>query len=402
MQPSDIFQHQKRNVLVLALCQAIMMTSNTVMWSTGPLVGVELAPAVWLATIPNGLTVLFNAFTSMPASNLMQRLGRRRGFMTGAAIGTLGAALIAGAIFWRSFAVLMLGNATVGTYLAFAQKYRFAAVDAAKPLFKSKAMSLVLAGGVVAPFAGSALANLTRATFDPIMYSGCYAATAVCTALTIPLLGGLRIPAAGSEEGKAGGRPLGVIVRQEAYVVAAVGGAVSWLVLQVPMIGGSLAMKKLGFPFKDISFIVMWRMFAMFAPSFVTGALLQRFGILRMMVVGAGLLTAALVVLLMGASIAVLWVGMILIGVGWSILFLASSRLLVETHTAAERGRAQGFFDSVAFGVSAAAVLTTAGMFEALGFELLNGVLLVPCVLCLVLTARLAARRRKGSAPLRS
>ncbi len=387
-----------RNVSLLAMCQALSVAGVTVIMSTSPLVGLELASKRSWATVPIGLFFLATMLTALPAALYMQRVGRRVGFMSASAVAGIGAFVSAYAILVGSFLLFSIGLAVLGTYMAFSQQFRFAAVDAASPLFKSRAMSLVLAGGVVSPFAGSLVTNVTRNSFDPGVFAGCYMALVVAYLLVFALLSWLTIPHVAPPLGGATGRGLALIVRQEVFLVALAGGAVAWPVMNCLMLGTTLAMKAAGFPFEQISMVMKWHIFSMWAPALVTGSLLQRFGVLRIMNVGGLLMLACAGLNVIGESLVHFVISLILLGVGWNFMFIAASRLLADAHQPLEKAKVQGFNDFVVFTLVALSATSTAALFERFGWQMMNVFTAPAVVATLVLTARLQRRRRLAAA----
>ena len=396
---------ERRNVAVLAVCQAFFMTSQTMLIILNGLVGHALLGVdKALATLPVSVTVVGLAMATIPASLLMKRIGRRAGFMIGTGIGGVGAAIGSYAIHIQDFAVFVLGAFVVGCSAGFAQYYRFAAADVASQAFKSKAISLVLAGGVVAAIVGPELTKWTNDLFQSIPFIGTYL-TAVVLALTataVLLL--LDIPRPSAEEIGDPGRPLTSIARQPAFFVAVLGGMIAYGVMSMVMTATPLVMMAGGFGVDDAAFVIQWHVLAMFAPALVTGTLIQRFGVLNIMLSGTALLIACAVVALMGIDIANFWAALIAVGLGWNFTFIGASILLTEAYRPAERAKVQAANDFLVFGAHAAASLSSGAL---LHYHSWNAVSLVaiPLVLTaaavigwLALSRRAAARRQAPGA----
>ena len=254
-----------------------------------------LAPQPGQATFPLGVQFLATMLATMPASLLMREVGRRAGFLVGGLMGITGAVVCTAAIFAGSFAGFCAGTACIGVFNAFAQYYRFAAADVSTLEFRSRAISLVLAGGIVAAFAGPTLATFTRELFVPATFAGSYAGLVVLYLLTVGVLCLIDLPrpvdtSAGS------GRPLAEVAREPAFLVAVLGAAVAFGVMNLLMTTTPLAMAACGFGFGETAFVIQVHILGMFAPAFVTGHLIHRFGILPIMGAGA---------LLLGASMAI-------------------------------------------------------------------------------------------------
>ena len=361
----------KTDVALLATCQALFMTGTSLLIAAAALVGLALAPSAGLATVPLGLQFLAMMLFTFPASLYMQRFGRRTGFATGAALGLFGALLAAGSVMGGSFAGLCAGSFFIGTFTAFAQYYRFAAADVANEEYRSRAISLVLAGGVVAAFAGPNLANASR---DMIAapYAGCFIVVAGLAALTLLVLAFVRIPrpAARAEDGVA--RPLVEIAAQPRYLTAVTGALVGYSVMNLLMTSTPLAMETRTFPFPDTANVIQWHVVGMFAPSFFTGHLIRRFGTLRIMFAGAVLQMACVAVNLAGDTYVHFLGGLVLLGLGWNFLFIGATTLLTGTYTAREKAKAQGFNDLLVFTAVTFTATTSGYLHFEFGWRSLN------------------------------
>ncbi|HEX4859342.1 MAG TPA: MFS transporter, partial [Usitatibacteraceae bacterium] len=332
---------QTRNLAILASAQALLFTNNVTLIALNGLVGYQLATDKSLATLPVTTQVLGSALFAMPASHLMQRIGRRAGFLIGALVGLVGGAIATAGVVLQSLALLCLGTFILGIYGAFGQFYRFAAADAAEPSFKAKAISLVVAGGLVGGIAGPALSTWTR-SLAPIEFAASYASLMVFCLLTALLLAGLAIPAPGGAAAGAPARPLGAIARQPVFIVAVISSAFGYGVMNFLMTATPLAMGICGHPYGAAAGVISAHVVAMFAPSFFTGSLIQRFGVLRVMLAGVAIMALCLAVALAGITIAHFWWALVLLGIGWNFMFVGGSTLVTETYTPAEKAAAQG------------------------------------------------------------
>lgn len=388
----------RRNVIVLAVSLAFNMTAVSVLVVTSALVGQMLAENKALATLPFSLQFVGTMAASIPASMIMRRMGRRFGFTIGALTGVLAGAVMTFAIYLGDFWLFALGNALVGVANGVAQLYRFAAAEAADDAFRPKAISLVLGGGVVAAVCGAELAIWSRDLLDPAIYAGCFVVIMVLNAVSVFLLQFLRIPPLTKAEQQERGRPLLEIVRQPTYIVALLGAMVAFSVMIMVMTATPIAMVAHHHGFNDAAFVIQWHALGMFAPSFVTGWLIVRFGVLRMMLAGALLLASCAAVNLTGVEVIHFFVANVLLGIGWNFLFIGSSTLLTETYRPAERAKAQAFNDFTVFGVVAVASLGAGMLHELIGWAAVNIGGLVPAVAILGGLAWLKARRQEGTA----
>jgi uncharacterized protein (TIGR03382 family) len=387
----------KKNVLLLAACQAMLMTGGSLLIATSALVGYRLAPDKALATLPLAMQMLASMLTSIPASLLMQRLGRRAGFLLGSSIGIAGAGLAAYAIVTGSFALFTLGAALSGMFAGFGNYYRFAAADVAAADYRSTAISYVLAGGVVAAFIGPNLAHWTS-TWLVAPFAGSYLALAGILVLSFGTQLFLDIPRP-ARETRGGGRALGVIVRQPVFMVAALGGMLGYGIMALVMTATPLAMHDHHYAFGDTAFVIEWHVLGMFAPSFFTGHLIRRLGVLQVMLAG-GLLSAVCVgINLTGTSLSHFWLALFLLGMGWNFLFIGATTLLTETYAPEEKARTQALNDFLVYSMVTLAVLSAGTLQHRLGWQAVNyGV--IPLIAVVVLAVAWLLFRRRAVVPV--
>jgi MFS family permease len=385
----------KTNVGLLAFCQALLNTGNSLLIATSALVGFQMAPDKSLATLPLACQFLASMLMTMPASLLMQRIGRRGGFTLGAVLGIGGAGLAAYAIVTAQFAVFCAASALFGLFNAFGTYYRFAAADIATPDYRSRAISFVMAGGVVAAVVGPNLANWTRALVPAVEFAGSYLSLIGVFALTLLALLFLRLPRPPAAA-HADGRPLRVIASQGVYLVALAGGALGFAVMAFVMTATPLAMHAHAHPFADTAFVIEWHLLGMFAPSFFTGHLIRRFGVLNVMLAGAVLYAACVSINLLGTGVAHFWAALFLLGVGWNFLFVGGSTLLTETYRESEKARAQGLNDFAVFTCITAASLFAGTLQHHFGWRTVN-IGVIPLI-ALIAGALLWLRARRAQA----
>ncbi len=386
----------KRNVFLLAACQALMMSCNSLLISISALVGAALATEKWLATVPLGLQFLATMLCTLPASLLMRSIGRRAGFILGTLAGLAGAVVSTYAVLIHSFPWLCAGAFLFGVFNAFAQYYRFAAADTATPEFRSRAISLVLAGGVIAAFAGPNLASATR-ELAAVPFAGSYASLLVLFAASALLLVGLHIPRAGAAEYGAS-RPIAVIARQPSFLAAVTGATVAYVSMNLLMTATPLAMNHAGHSFGDTALVIEWHVLGMFAPAFITGHLINRFGVTNIMFAGVVLLGACVGVNLLGGSVAHFWLALLLLGMGWNFLFVGATTLLTETYGLAEKAKVQGVNDLLIFGMVALSATTSGMLHHALGWQAMNLGVVPLLVLCLVVLCAVRRPQRLAGA----
>ncbi len=384
----------RRDVGLLSGGWALATTGAVILVSVTSLVGYELADDKSLATLPAGLMWLGTALATIPASFLMRRIGRSGGFMVGALIGGVAALLAALAVFEASFVLFCFGVMLIGAYNAFNYYFRFTAAEVAPDAFRSRAISLVLAGGVVSALAGPEIAKRATGLFPDHAYAGPFLAIAGLAAAIFVVAAFIRVPRPPAMDLRGGGRPMAEIARQPAYVVAVLGGVVAYGVMILLMSVTPLAMVTLEFTLGDAALGIQGHVLGMFLPSFFTGHLIGRFGVLTVMVWGTVLLAICIGVALAGVGLAHFWVSLTLLGVGWNFLFTGATTLLTETHTFEERAKAQGTNEFVMFGVAALASYLSGSLHYNFGWETLNLAALPLVLIALVATLWLARHRR--------
>ena len=362
----------RRNIMLLALCQALGMTVSSMLLSAAGLVGESLAADPKWATLPLSAQFLFTMFATLPASLLMQRKGRRFGFIFACMIMILSGAGAALAIYSGHFFGFVASTMGLGVALSFFQYFRFAAVDIAPPKYASKAISWVLAGGLLAAFVGPNLAALTQ-TLDaghPFMV------TMLCAIplglIMILLFWHMDIPLPTAEEISGRQRPLGTIIQQPAFIVAVVSAMVAYGVMTLLMTATPLAMKGHGFGFGQTAFIIQWHLVGMFAPSFFSGTLMSRVGVLPVMLMGVVAYLAVVIVNMQTPSMASYWIALVLLGDGCSFLLIGATTLLHEAWLPAEKGRVQGINDTLVFSMSSLAAMGSGLLLASIGWKATN------------------------------
>lgn len=384
----------RRNVALLAICQGLLITNLTIFMLVSALVGHSLLDAKEFATLPMTAFWLGGALATVPASMLMKRIGRRNGFMVGALLGISGGIVCAYAAHVGSFLMLCIGAVVMGFYYAFGQYYRFAAVDAADEEFKSRAISLVVAGGVAAAVLGPETARWTRELFGLAPFTSSFAAMSLFSMLTILVMSLVHIPVVERRREIVETRPLARIAFQPAFIVAVLAGTLGYAAMQLIMVATPLAMAATNLPFSDVSFVIEWHVAGMFAPGFVAGALIVRFGVLNVISWGALLTCAAVAFAVTGIEFWNFWWAVFLDGVGWSLLFIGGTSLLTDCCSPAEQAKVQGFNDFLIFVALTCASLSAGLLLELIGWNAIALVILPMATLIGVATWSLMARRR--------
>lgn len=377
----------RKNLILLSLCQALGMTILSMLLSLGGLVGQALASDPGWATVPVSAQLLFTMLATLPASLLMQRKGRRYGFMLACLILIVAALAAAWAIYTNSYFGFTLSLAGFGIALSFFQFFRFAAIDIAPDHYVSKAVSWVMLGGLLAAFLGPNLAAWTR-DFDPQHpFLLTLLITIPIVLLMMLMFWRMDLPLPGTCERQGPQRPLRQIASQPAFYVAVVAAVVAYGVMTLLMTATPLAMKGHGFQFGQTAIIIQWHLVGMFAPSFFSGALIERLGVLKVML--AGVLAYILVVLLnlSEQTMTQYWFALVLLGIGWNFMFVGATTLLHDAWLPSEKGRVQGINDTLVFSMSALAAIGSGLLYNNLGwaitslislpFTLISGALIV-------------------------
>jgi len=387
----------RKNVALLATTQALLFTNNSTAIAINGLAGYALAANKAWATFPVTGWVIGGALVTFPASLLMKRVGRRAGFTLGILVGMIGAAICTYAVATVNFWLLCLGTTIFGAYNGFGQYYRFAAADAAPPDFKSKAISLVLAGGLVGGIVGPETSKLTVDLLST-RYLGAYISLMAFLVIALAVVQMLTIPTPTEAEQREHGRPLAAIAAQPTFIVAVICASLGYGIMNLLMTATPLAMGICGHPYASAAFVIQWHVIGMFAPSFFTGALIKRFGLIQVMLAGAALLLACIAIALAGIAVANFWFALLLLGIGWNFLFIGGTALLTETYRPSEKAKAQGANDLAIFLVMATSSSVSGILLNKNGWETLN-LLAIPFVFVVVLSLLwLMARRRRAYA----
>ncbi|ACF03775.1 major facilitator superfamily MFS_1 [Rhodopseudomonas palustris TIE-1] len=386
---NDIVEDDARarsNVVRLVAAQALTGANAAVIFATGSIIGAQLAPEMSLATVPLSMYVLGLAAGTLPTGWIARAYGRRVSFMIGTGCGTLTGVLGAVAILYGSFLLFCVATFIGGLYAAVSQSYRFAAADGASASYRPKAVSWVMAGGVFAGVLGPQLVQWTMDVWQPYLFAFSYVVQAAIALIAMAVLWGVDAPKPKPAE-RAGGRPLLEIARQPRFIAAALCGAIAYPMMNLVMTSAPLAMQMCGLSVGDSNFGLQWHIVAMYAPSFVTGSLIAKFGAPR--VVAAGLVLEAL-----GASIGLLgvtaphfWATLFVIGVGWNLAFVGASALVLETHQPNEKNKVQAFNDFIIFGLMALGSFSSGQLLANYGWTTVNLAVFPPVLLGLIVLA---------------
>lgn len=386
--------HPYMTVFVLALCTALAMTGLTMLVLVGTLAGEMLAPTKSLATLPVSLMFVGTMVTTVPASLLMKRIGRRNGFTIGAVLGLVAAGLGATAMLAGSFATLIAAGIVQGMYTAFMQYYRFAAADAVPESFKSRAISYVMAGGIAAAIFGPELAKATVGLFDETRFLGSYVALGGLAAAAIVLIRFIDIPPPGEEERSGSGRPMREIAGQPTFLIAVMAAMIGYGSMAFVMTATPLAMKAHAHSFSDAAFVIQWHALGMFIPSFFTGHLIRLFGAVRIILAGTTLMFVVVAVNASGTGLWEFWAALLALGLGWNFMFVGGTTLVTEIYTEQEKAKVQGLNDFLVFGTNTVASLSAGVVLHLFGWQAVNYSLILPLALVFATAFHLRMKRR--------
>ena len=384
-----------KNLWLLAAAQGLFLTNNVVFIAISGLVGLSLAPLGWMATLPVMGYVVGGALSTPLVARTQSAFGRQASFQIGLAV-ALGSALLC---YWAAMAgnfwLLVTATVIAGYYSANGQLYRFAAAELAVPEFREKAVSLVLAGGLVGAVLGPNLASRTRNLLE-VPFAGAYLSLAVVALLSMFIMAFLRFPPLPPKQaGASTGRPLSVIMRQPVFIVATAGAALGYGVMNLLMAATPLAMQVCGFEFDDAALVLEWHVIGMFAPGFFTGHLIKRFGVLTLMGVGVALNVLCVAIALSGVNLHQFLIALFLLGVGWNFLVTGSTTLSLQAYAPEEKDRAQGAINFFVFATMAVTSCASGALVTTQGWAWLNIGSLLPLAMTGAALVWLAAVRVK-------
>jgi len=389
----------RRNAVVLAVAGGLNGLGAVVLMTLGGIIGQALSGRDELATIPLAAYAIGSLLMLFPASLLMQRFGRRAGFLIGAELGFVGTMVAVYAIYQQNFMLFCLSAAFTGFYQAFANFYRFAAADTGRPSIRPRSVSWVMLGGLASALLGAQFVLQTKDMLAPVFYAGAFLAASALAILSMLVLYFVDVPHSPvhrfESSGKDAPRPLKDLLKQTRLQIAMLTGTVSHGVMMFGMTAAPIALLACDHSVGDAASIVQVHLLAMYAPSFFTGHLINRFGVERVIMVGLLLLVAAGGVALGGVSLQRFVFAMGLLGLGWNLSFVGATAMLTQCHSTSERGMVQGLNEIVVYGFVALAALMAGPILKWSGWSGVN-ITLIPFVLgCLALVVWLFAQERR-------
>ncbi len=358
----------RRNVKVLVAAQAILGSQMPISFVLGGLAGQYLSSNPCWSTLPIALIVFGSMLTAPVMSSIMQNYGRRTGFVIGVLGGIIGASLAAAALWVGSFSLFLVGSLFTGIYMSSQGFFRFAATDMASEEYQPKAISWVMAGGLISAIIGPQIVKLTQGALDPIPFMGSYLAIIALNVVGVMLFFFLEIPTPKKPDvGAPQGRSRMELLRDPQILVAMISAMVAYSLMNLVMTSTPLAVVGCGFQTENAADIVSMHVLAMYIPSFFTGFLINRFGVERIIALGLVILAAAGAVALAGVDLGNFYLALILLGIGWNFGFIGGTTMLTAAHTEQERGRIQGMNDFAVFGMVTIASLSSGGLMNCSG-----------------------------------
>jgi MFS family permease len=387
-----------RNLWMLVALQGLFLTNNVTFIAINGLVGFSLAPFGWMATLPVMGYVVGGALFTGPVAMAQERLGRQRAFQLGLVVAILSTLLCAYAASTKNFWLLCAGTMLSGYYAANASLYRFASAELAAPSAREKAVSFVMAGGLLGAIVGPNLASQTR-DLAAAPYVGAYLALTAVAALALVLMAFIRFPPVPPKSASATGLSVAQLLRQPVFLIAAISGALGFGVMNLLMAATPLAMQQCGLPFSDAALVLEWHVIGMFAPGFFTGHLIKRFGALPIMGVGVALNIVCILIALSGVELQQFLVALFLLGLGWNFLFTGSTTLSLTAYGPQEKDRAQAVLNFFVFATLAVSSLASGVLVTTQGWTLLNLGSLLPVAVVGAGLLWLARHQRVNAVP---
>ncbi|WP_296063100.1 MFS transporter [uncultured Amphritea sp.] len=372
-------------VILLSLCQALLTTGNVLLISVNALIGQQLAPSPGLITLPVAMQFVGLMCATIPASLVMSRIGRKNGFYLGNSVGIAGALCCIFALQQGSFILFCCGTFLLGIGIGFGTLYRFAAIEACPDEQKSRAISLVMAGGVLAAVMGPNLAVSSRSWVDDGVFTGAFVGLLFLYTIALILLSFVRMPGhSGSQQSQQSSRPVLEIMLQPVFIVAATIGMVSYAVMNLIMTVTPVAMARCGFDFNASAWVIEWHVLGMFLPSFITPRLISRLGLLPVMLLGAVLMLLCIALNLHGVSQWHFWAALALLGVGWNFMFIGATQLVTSAYLPAEKAKSQAANEFLIFGMVTVSAFSSGWLEATLGWQMLN-TLMIPVLVWVML-----------------
>ena len=370
-----------KNLVLLILCQGIFLTNNITFVAINGLVGLSLTNITWMATLPIMGYVVGGALSIGLVARTQKKYGRQKSFQLGLLVAVLSSLICGYAAYSKNFWLLTFGTFVAGYYSANGQLYRFAAAELTHISLRDKAISWVLAGGILGAVAGPNLAALTKDSFDT-PFLGAYLTLTVAGILGLIVMNFIHFPdEVAVKKSLPAGRSTMELLRQPVFLIAAISSALGYGVMNLLMAATPLAMKVCGLPFSDAALVLQWHVIGMFAPGFFTGSLIQKFGTYRIMILGIVLNFVCILVTLSGVEVYQFLISSFILGVGWNFLFTGATSLAMTAYRPEEKDKAQGIINFFIFATMAITSFSSGALVTTSGWDILNIASLFPVIL---------------------
>lgn len=383
-----------RNVWLLSLCQALLMTGNILLISVIGLIGKQIAPSASMITLPVALQFLGLMAATIPASLISGKLGRKRGFSIGNLVGITGASLATYALLQQNFYLFCFATFLLGIGIGFGTLYRFAAIEVCDENARHRAISISMAGGVLAAVLGPNLAIMSQQWSQDGLYIGAFASLIGLNILALVILQTIQFPKVSFNNQTPKSDPLSAIVKAPNFVGAVFAAMVAYAVMNILMTATPLAMIGCGFDFTKAAGVIEWHVLGMFVPAFFTGSLIEKFGSRMMILAGGILFVFCIAINIHGESIWHFRAALVLLGVGWNFMFIAATGLFSQSYQSQNKAKAQAFNEFVVFGCVTVTALLSGWLESTAGWQNLN-IYVLPFVLAVILLFAFSARKSR-------
>ncbi|PMH12796.1 MFS transporter [Vibrio splendidus] len=383
-----------RNVWLLSLCQALLMTGNILLISVIGLIGKQIAPSVSMITLPVALQFLGLMTATIPASLISGKLGRKRGFSIGNVVGITGASLATYALSQHNFYLFCFATFLLGIGIGFGTLYRFAAIEVCDENARHRAISISMAGGVLAAVLGPNLAIMSQQWSADGLYIGAFASLIGLNILALLILQTIQFPKVSFNSQAPKADPLGVIVKAPNFIGAVFAAMVAYAVMNILMTATPLAMIGCGFDFTKAAGVIEWHVLGMFVPAFFTGSLIERFGSRMMILAGGILFVVCIAINIHGESIWHFRAALVVLGVGWNFMFIAATGLFSQSYQSQNKAKAQAFNEFIVFGCVTITAMLSGWLESTAGWQNLN-IYVLPFVLAVILLFAFSARKSR-------
>ncbi|NRB68088.1 MAG: MFS transporter [Vibrio sp.] len=372
-----------KNVWILSLCQALLMTGNILLISVIGLVGQQIAPSESMITLPVALQFLGLMIATIPASLIMGKFGRRKGFSLGNLVGIAGATVATYALYSEQFYLFCVGTFLLGIGIGFGTLYRFAAIEVCEENARHRAISISMAGGVLAAILGPNLAVYSQHMTGDSLYVGAFMSLIVLNIMALCLLQTIQFPAHHTGASEDNAEPLLDIIKAPNFMLAVFAAMVAYAVMNILMTATPIAMIGCGFDFEKAAGVIEWHVLGMFVPAFFTGKLIEKFGARQIILTGGILFVLCIAINIHGQSIWHFSFALVLLGVGWNFMFIAATGLFSQSYAMHNKSKAQAFNEFFVFSCVTITALLSGWLEATVGWQSLN-VYVLPFVLAVI------------------